>query len=180
MRVLLTGGTGFAGRRIASALVAAGHEVVGCSRRRSEALRRYPELGWIRVDFAVDRTVDAWRPRLTGFDLVINAAGVVRERAGQSFDAVNFEAPRALFLACAERGLRKVIQISAPGCERDARPYAASKLRTERFLAGLDLDSIIVRASLAHAGELASTIVDLVGQRVPGPALLELDAHAVQ
>lgn len=180
MRILLTGATGFAGHHVAQALLASGHEVVGCSRHRNEAYHRYPELGWIRIDMAVDRDAHAWRPRLTGFDAVINTAGVVRERPGESFAAVNFEAPRALFQACAERGPRRVIQLSAPDCERDPREYAASKLRAERALAELDLDWTIVRATLLHPEDLASAIVRLVEDGGPLGAVLELERDQVR
>ncbi len=180
MRILLTGATGFIGHHVAQALLAAGHEVVGCSRRRNEALHRYPDLGWIKVDLAADVTVDAWRPRLTGFDAVINTAGIVRERAGESFEAVNFESARALFLACAERGPRRVIQLSAPDCERDPRGYAATKLLVERFLSRLDLDWTVVRASLLHAEDLASAIARLVEDGGPLGAVLELERNQVR
>lgn len=180
MRILLTGATGFAGHHVAQALFAAGHEVVGCSRHRNQALHRYPDFGWIRVDLAVDRRVDAWRPRLTGFDAVINTAGIVRERPGESIETVNFEAPRALFRACAERGPRRVIQLSAPGCERDPREYAATKLRAERALAELDLDWTVVRASLLHPEDLASAIERLVEDGGPLGAVLELERDQVR
>ncbi len=157
MRILLTGATGFIGRHVARALLAAGHEVVGCARQRYDALHRYPDLGWIKADFAADRTVDAWRPRLTGFGAVINAAGILRERAGQSFEAVHFEGPRALFEACAERGVRRVIHVSALGCDTNPRPYAETKLRLERHLATLDLDWVIVRPSLVYGDDSPSS-----------------------
>jgi uncharacterized protein YbjT (DUF2867 family) len=179
VRILLTGATGFLGRHVGRALVAAGHEVIGCSRHRSEALHRWPDLGWIRVDLALDRSADAWRPRLTGFDAVINTAGILRERPGQSFEAVNFEAPRALFAACAERGLRRVIQLSAPDCERDAREYAATKLRAEHALAGLDLDWTVVRAPLRHPEELSGAFVRLIEDGGPLGAVLEIDRYQV-
>lgn len=180
MRILLTGATGFIGHHVAQALLADGHEVVGCSRRRNDALHRYPAIGWIKADFEADHSVDAWRPRLTGFDAVVNTAGVVRERPGQTFDAVNFEAPRALFLACAERGPRRVIQLSTPGCERDPRSYAASKLRAERALAELDLDWTVVRAPLMHADDLASAIARLIEDGGPLGAVLELERNQVR
>jgi len=175
MRILLTGATGFVGHHVAQALLAAGHEIVGCSRHRNEALHRWPDLGWIRADFSTDLSVDAWRPRLTGFQAVINTAAIVRERPGQSFEAVNFEGPLALFSACAERGPRRVIQLSAPDCERDARGYAATKLLAEGALAALDLDWTIVRASLLHAEDLASAIARLIEDGGPLHAVLELD-----
>ncbi|HEX2648558.1 MAG TPA: NAD-dependent epimerase/dehydratase family protein [Burkholderiales bacterium] len=180
MRILLTGATGFVGHHVAQALASAGHEVVGCSRHRNEALHRWPDFGWIKADFTADLSADAWRPRLTGFQAVINTAGIVRERPGQSFEAVNFEAPLALFRACAERGPRRVIQLSAPDCERDPRGYAATKLRAERALAGLDLDWTIVRASLMHAEDLASAVVRLVEDGAPLGSVLELERDQIR
>jgi uncharacterized protein YbjT (DUF2867 family) len=180
MRILLTGATGFVGHHIGAALLARGHEVVGCSRRRNDAFHRYPELGWIRADFASDLTVDAWRPRLTGFDAVINAAAIVRERPGESVAAIDADAPCALFAACAEAGPRRVIQISAPGCDRDPRPYAAAKLRVERALARLDLDWTVVRASLLHPEDLANAIVRLIEEGRPLGAVLELERNKIR
>ena len=180
MRILLTGATGFVGHHVAQALLAAGHEIVGCSRHRNEALHRWPDLGWIKADLATDLDIDAWRPRLTGFHAVINTAGIVRERPGQSFEAVNFEGPLALFRACAERGPRRVIQLSSPGCERDSTGYAAAKLLAERALAELDLDWTVVRAPLLHAEDLASAIAHLVDDGAPLRAVLELERDQVR
>jgi len=159
MRVIVTGATGFIGRHIASALVAAGHHVTGCARNRDDAFRRYPDIGWIKADFAHDRTMDAWERRLTGHeDLVVNAVGILREHRGQTFEALHYEAPRALFNACVSRGVRRVIHISALGCdERSKRPYEATKLRLERHLATLDLDWVIVRPSLVYGDDSPSS-----------------------
>lgn len=180
MRILLTGASGFVGHHVAQALAGAGHEVIGCSRHRNEALHRWPDLGWIKADFTADLSPDAWRPRLTGFQAVINTAGIVRERPGQSFEAVNFEAPLALFRACAERGPRRVIQLSAPDCERDSRGYAATKLLAERALAELDLDWTVVRASLLHGEDLASAIVRLIEDGGPLGSVLELGRDQIR
>jgi len=157
MRILLTGATGFIGRHIGRALLESGHEVVGCSRNRHAAFRDYPGLGWMHADFASDRTVEPWRARLTGFDAVVNAAGILREKADRSFAAVHFEGPRALFEACAERGLRRVIHVSALGCERNPRPYAETKARLDRHLATLDLDWTVLRPSLVYGEDSPSS-----------------------
>ena len=159
MRIIVTGATGFIGRHIARALVAAGHHVTGCARDREAAFERYPDIGWIKADFARDRTMDAWERRLTGHeDVVVNAVGILREHREQTFEALHYEAPRALFNACVSRGVRRVIHISALGCdERSKRPYEATKLRLERHLAALDLDWVIVRPSLVYGDDSPSS-----------------------
>jgi nucleoside-diphosphate-sugar epimerase len=149
MRILLTGATGFIGRHLAAELVARGHTVVGCARDRYTAFKRYPNVGWMRADFATDQDVHDWLPRLAGFNAVINAAGVLHARPGQSFDAVHVAGPRALFAACARRGIARVIHISALGCNPQAdRPYQSSKLELESILASFDMNWTVVRPSL--------------------------------
>lgn len=159
MRVIVTGATGFIGRHVASALAAAGHHVTGCARDRQAAFDKYPDIGWIRADFARDRTTAAWERRLTGHeDVVVNAVGILREHKEQTFEALHYEAPRALFNACVSRGVRRVIHVSALGCdERSERPYEATKLRLERYLATLDLDWVIVRPSLVYGDDSPSS-----------------------
>jgi nucleoside-diphosphate-sugar epimerase len=149
MRILLTGATGFIGRHLAAALVARGHTVIGCARDRYAAFKRYPNVGWMRADFATDQDVHDWLPRLAGFNAVINAAGILHARPGQSFDAVHVAGPRALFAACARRGIGRVIHISALGCNpRADRPYQSSKLELESILATFDMNWTVVRPSL--------------------------------
>src|SRR5262245_51812759 len=114
---MLIGATGFIGRHLAKALTAAGHEVTGCSRYRQEAFRRHPDIGWMIGDFATEQGVSDWKPRVAGFDVVINAAGILREAGLQRFDTVHFEGPRALYEACVKRGVRRVVHISALGCD---------------------------------------------------------------
>jgi uncharacterized protein YbjT (DUF2867 family) len=154
MRILLTGATGFIGRHVAQALKAGGHEVVGCARRRSVAFRRYRDIGWIRADFTTDLRPADWRPRLTGFDAVVNAAGILREKGEQTFHAVHYEAPRALFQACADHGVKKIVQISALGCDAPGLGvYAATKSRLDDFVATLDLDWTVIRPSLVFGDD---------------------------
>lgn len=159
MRVILTGATGFIGRHIARALIAAGHHVDGGARNRDEAFRRYPGMGWFKADFATDHTSAVWEQRLCTHDeVVINAAGILRERGRASFEAVHFDAPKALFQACAVRRVRKVIHISALGCDAASRrPYEETKLRIEQYLATLNLDWVVLRPSLVYGEDSPSS-----------------------
>src|SRR6185369_8940066 len=114
------------GRYLLSALILAGHEVVPAVRRPQETDRLLPRPASIRIDFnRVTGPVD-WAPHLTGIDAVINCAGILQGRHGQSIDAIHALAPIALFQACETAGIRRVIQISAFSAEPGAGTrYAA-------------------------------------------------------
>ena len=139
MRVLVTGATGFIGRRLVDALRARGHEVIEAARGGAG----------LRVDFARDHSPEAWRPRLQGVDAVVNAVGIFRERGTQTFDALHRAAPSALFRACADAGVRRVVQLSALGADDSAASrYHLTKREADRALAALPLSSAIVQPSL--------------------------------
>lgn len=136
MKVLLTGASGFIGRHLALHLGVAGHVVVPVSRRHGIDLRRLT-------------TPAVWRPWLAGVDAVINAAGLIGETPGQSFADLHVRAPVALFQACADAGVRRVVQVSALGADAAAvSAYHRSKLAADEALRRLPLDWVILRPSL--------------------------------
>jgi uncharacterized protein YbjT (DUF2867 family) len=152
MRILLTGANGFIGRYLLGRLSAAGHAVVPAVRRPAETDRLLPAPASIAVDLNRDTAAAAWRPRLAGIDAVINCAGILQGRPGQSIAAIHDAAPRALFEACRAVGLRRVIQISAISAEPAAgTAYALTKHAADTALAASDLDWVILRPSLVYA-----------------------------
>ena len=152
MKILLTGANGFIGRYLLARLVKAGHHVVPAVRRPAEADALLPAPAAIAVDFNRDVSPADWAPRLAGIDAVINCAGILQGRFGQSIAAIHAAAPKALFAACREAGVRRVIQISAISAEAAAgTEYAATKRAADEFLAATDLDWVILRPSLVYA-----------------------------
>lgn len=150
MRILLTGATGFIGRHLGAALLAAGHEVV-CLSRSGKPREEGPRgpLRFIAGDFAAMREPAAWVPLLDGIDVVINAVGILREQGAQRFDVLHEQAPRALFDACVKAGVRRVIQISALGADEGARSaYHLSKRAADEHLLSLPLAATVVQPSL--------------------------------
>jgi uncharacterized protein YbjT (DUF2867 family) len=143
MVILITGITGFIGRRLASALREAGQRVIGVSRSATG-----PDT--IRGDFAHDVHADAWIPRLAGVEIVINAVGILRESGARTFEAVHTRAPQALFEACARAGVKRVIQISALGADTGSSGYFRSKHAADEYLASLPLDWTIVQPSIVY------------------------------
>ena len=152
MKVLLTGANGFIGRYLLAALVAAGHDVVPAVRRPGETDRLLRRPASIAVDLNRDTRPDDWLPRLAGIEAVVNCAGILQGRPGQSIDAIHADGPKALFAACRAAGVRRVIQISAISAAPGAgTAYASSKRRADDFLAATDLDWVVLRPSLVYA-----------------------------
>lgn len=140
MNVLVLGATGFIGRAAAEALRARGHAVSGSSIRFERAVRP-----------------DDWLGALQGFDAVVNAVGIFRERGVQTFDALHDAAPRALFEACEKAGVQRVVQVSALGADQAARSaFHLSKKRADEYLATRALQWSIVQPSLVFGGHGAS------------------------
>lgn len=136
MNILLTGASGFVGRNLHTRLLALGHSI-RCASRRSG------------FDFRRMLSPDDWAPHLAGIDAVINAVGIIGETWRQKFETLHARAPIALFRACADAGVRRVVQISALGADHTAfSPYHLSKRAADDFLRTLDLDWFVLRPSL--------------------------------
>ena len=125
-------------------------------------------------DFAWDVDPAVWQPRLTGVDAVVNAVGILRQAPGQSFSALHIQTPRALFAACAEMGIDKVVQISALGADDGARSrYHVSKANADRYLMSLPLAWVILQPSLVFgeggaSARLFTTLASLPVVPLPG------------
>jgi len=143
--VLVVGVTGFIGGAVACRLHSLGTTVVGVSRsvpRTSIPIRH------LRLDIARATDPAAWRTALAGVDAVVYCAGALQEGPGESLEAVHDAGPAALFRACAEAGVRRVVHLSALGADRAATVFTRSKRAGDQALMGSDLDWVILRPSV--------------------------------
>jgi NADH dehydrogenase len=152
MRVLVAGGAGFIGRHAVLALLARGHAVVVGSRHPERAANRLPgaardcERRALRFERLGEP--EDWATALEGIDAVVNCVGILRQRAGETYEAVHARAPAALAAACRERGMR-LVHVSALGLAHPHRSrFLRSKLAGERALACSGADYRIARPSL--------------------------------
>ena len=178
LNVLVCGANGFIGSRIAAALLQAGHRV-SCG----SATRLRTDLPHVPIDFSRDTAPAIWLPRLQGIDTVVNAVGVLRDSARRPMRAVHTAVPAALFEACAQAGVRRIVQISALGIGRsdDDNPtlYAHTKRAAEAALEALPAGGpswIALRPSVVlgpggDAAQLFRTLAALPLLSMPGPAL---------
>jgi uncharacterized protein YbjT (DUF2867 family) len=155
MNILLTGASGFIGRNIAYQLNAAGHQVRCVSRSQG-------------FDFCQMQGSNDWLPLLDGIDAVINSVGIIGEAATQRFTPLHTLAPQALFRACGEAGVRRVVQISALGADASAfSAYHRSKLAADDYLRSLDLDWFVLRPSLVYGSGGTSSELFMRLARLP-------------
>ena len=154
MKIVLTGATGFIGNRLRRALFEAGHEVV-CMGRHADPAR--PCHAWVAADFAAPQPA-AWAHALAGAHCVINTVGLLRESSRARFSDLHGGGPRALFDACVDAGVSRVIHFSALGAEATASTeFQRSKHALDEYLMGLPLQAFIVQPSLVFGLDGASS-----------------------
>jgi uncharacterized protein YbjT (DUF2867 family) len=147
-RILIVGGTGFIGRHIAGRLMAAGHSILAAGRGD--------------VDIARDDPTRL-RARVSGFDVVVNCAGLVRDEGANTMDAVHAEGAMRLFSACIVAGVARFIHLSALGAAPQGETdYQRSKGTAEAFFTDADphgdrLDWRVLRPSVVVGRGGAST-----------------------
>lgn len=178
-RVLLVGGSGFIGSRLSQQLLLRGHEVICASRRPQRST--HPRLHALAVDVARMSAAD-WREPLRGVGAVVNLVGVFRESPQGSFEALHVRGATALFDACGEAGVARVVQLSALGADEGAKTaFLRSKRRADahllRLAADRALDAAIVQPSLVFAPHGASASLFLCLASLP---LLPLPGGGVQ
>ncbi len=161
MRILITGATGYIGSSLVEALSAYGHDLVLASRTRPPTGHFATPHIWRFCDYSKVESLD-WQKLVKNIDVVINAVGVFSQSKGQRFNHLHDKAPRALFKAAQQAGVRRIIQISALGTDESATSaYHLSKKQADDDLAAMDLAGtelqwVILRPSLIIGNEGAS------------------------
>lgn len=152
MKILICGATGFVGRHLAQALSNSGHSVI-------RAIRSPDEPNDLAVDFCKDTTKETWLQRLEGVSTVINAVGILRDNPKNPMQQLHNETPVALFRACAEAKVERVIQISALGIHTGIETtYFTSRVAAEAALSQLPEESrwLCLRPSVIYGEDGAS------------------------
>jgi nucleoside-diphosphate-sugar epimerase len=195
-RVLVTGATGFVGRRVCAALAGKGITVRAVLRRPRDAASlpaaETVEIGDIDVS-------TPWKVPLTGVDAVIHLAARVHQTRDTAPDPlaayrrVNLEGTRTLLTAAADAGLRRVVLVStikvhgerselgkpfraSDPIRQPDEPYARSKWEAESALWELceatGLEGVVVRPPLVYGPGVRAnflSLLRLVDRGIPLP-----------
>ena len=145
MRIAITGGTGFVGRHTARALLDAGHEVVLISR----GSRRVAPRDGLTVARADVLTGTGLAAAFDGCEAVVHLVAVIREKGGQTFDAVIRRGTETMLEAAQAAGVGRLVNISAIGADPDPRfPYWFAKWEAEQAIRASGIAFTTLRPSL--------------------------------
>ncbi len=149
MKVLVTGATGLIGTAVVARMISKGHTIKGIARNTRRHVRRLPQVQWISLDMARTISPKAWMPLLAGIDAVVNCAGVLQDGPEDSVQGVHAQGAAALFQACENAGIRRVVQLSAIGLDRETpTSFSRTKLQGDAALMARNLDWVILRPSV--------------------------------
>jgi NADH dehydrogenase len=177
--ILVTGATGFVGRRFVTRQLAAGRHVRALVRPQREIPFRHALLDW-RAGDITDR--DSLAPCFAGVRTVVHLAALVASPDEALNEKVNAEGTRTLLqLSRLNRVDRFVFMSAAAAKFRRTNAYGRSKRRAEEIVAGSGLDYAIVRAPLiiGPGGEEWTRFVDYL-RKVPGLVPVFGDGKAIK
>ena len=145
--ILVTGATGFVGRRVVKALVSDGLPVRALvhTPSRASVLSEYP------VEVAQGDLLEpsSLADALQGADRVIHLPAVVREERGQSFQSLNHRGTRNVLDAAASAGVNRIVHASAIGASSDpSYQYLYSRWMAEQEVIRSGIAFCIVRFSV--------------------------------
>ena len=130
--VCVIGGSGFLGSHVVRQLAARGIRVLvpARDRERAKALIVLPTVDVVDADVHDPATLDRL---VAGTDAVISLAGILQEGRTGDFARVHTELPRKIVDACRERGVRRLLHVSALKAAHDApSEYLRSKAGGEQ------------------------------------------------
>lgn len=168
--ILVTGATGFIGRRIVARLVERGEEV----RRLVRPGPNSRPSGLPAVHFVMGDVTDtdSLKAACEGVDMVVHTVAIIREKGKATFQSINVQGTRNVVEAAEAAGVRKIVHLSAIRVGPEPRfPYLRSKWEAEEAVINSRLRHVVLRPSLVFGpgdefiNALAATI--RVGPVVP-------------
>ena len=145
--ILVTGATGYVGRRVVRKLVEEG-EMVRCLVRPSSELAIFEGLD---VETHIGDVTDP--PSLTSAcqhsDAVVHLVAIIRERGDYTLDRVNHLGTRNVVEAAREAEVKRLVHLSAVRARSEPRyPFLYSKWQGEQAIVKSGVSHVILRSSI--------------------------------
>ncbi len=150
------GGSGFVGRYITQRMARAGWRIRVAVRRPDEAyfVRPYGVVGQVEPIQANIRDEASTLAAISGARVVINCVGILNETGRQQFGAVQTDGAARVARIAADRGVARLVQISAIGADAESdSEYARSKAEGEASVRRGYPDAVILRPSIVFGTE---------------------------
>ncbi len=145
--ILVTGSTGYVGRRIVQRLVEEGQPVRCLVRSTSD--RTVVEGLGVETRQGDVTDLPSLKSACEGVDSVVHTVAIIRERGKATFDAVNHMGTRNVAEAAREAGVGRLVHLSAIGAGPDTRyPYLYSKWQAEEAVRESQVPHVILRYSI--------------------------------
>ncbi len=159
--ILVTGGSGFIGRRLVSRLVDSGHEarVLARGQRRADL----PSA----VGTAQGNVVrgDGLPEAMNGVRKIVHLVAIIREAGHQTFEAVIWRGTERTLEAAKVAAVKKFVYVSAIGAQDNPTyPYLHAKWQAERAVMRSGLNYTILRPSIVfgEGDEFINALAGLV------------------
>lgn len=162
MHILVTGASGYVGKRIVALALEAGHSVKALSRSGSVADLESNNVTSVAADIG---NLPALREACSDVDAIIHLVGIIREKGKATFEHVHVEGTRNVVTAALDTGVQRYIHMSALGAKNDAltstSAYMRTKAEAEHIVKGSSLDWTVFRPSLIFGkdDEFFSTVL---------------------
>jgi NADH dehydrogenase len=175
--ILVTGASGFVGRRVVAHLRETGQRVRALVRPTSS--RRMEDADALDIAEGDVRSAEAVTAAARGCGACIHLVGILRERGGATFEDVHVGGTEHVVAACLEAGIRRLVHMSALGTERGIdTPYFRTKAAAEAAVRESGLAWTILRPSVIHGprGDFMTQMARMIAR--PGP--VPLVGHGLQ
>ncbi len=174
MRAFVSGGNGFLGQGMTSALLDAGWQVRCQVRRRGKSV--FGEICGVEKFVATEQAVGRFAQGMQGCEVVFNLVGIIREFPGKG---VTFRKAHPVFTgklleACQQAGVKRYIHMSALAVDSGLQiGYNISKMASEKLVRESGLNWTIVRPSLIFGpgDRFAVEFADWIKKGVPIPVI---------